>query len=30
MWLWRRSDDGIEIIGDEVVARRFRAYTDLG
>ncbi len=29
MWLWRRSDDGIEIIGDEVVARRFRAYTDL-
>lgn len=29
MWLWRRSADGIEIIGDEKVARRFRAYTDL-
>ncbi|MGA9278278.1 maleylpyruvate isomerase family mycothiol-dependent enzyme [Ilumatobacter sp.] len=29
MWLWRRSTEGIEIIGDEVVARRFRAYTDL-
>ena len=29
MWLWRRGDAGIEIIGDEVVARRFRAYTDL-
>jgi uncharacterized protein (TIGR03083 family) len=29
MWLWRRSDDGVEIIGDDVVARRFRAYTEL-
>lgn len=29
MWLWRRSDAGVEVIGDEVVARRFRAYTDL-
>jgi uncharacterized protein (TIGR03083 family) len=29
MWLWRRSDAGIEIIGNEVVARRFRAYSDL-
>jgi uncharacterized protein (TIGR03083 family) len=29
MWLWRRSDDGIEIIGNDVVARRFRAYTNL-
>lgn len=30
MWLWRRSTEGIEVIGDEKVARRFRAYTDLG
>lgn len=29
MWLWRRSDAGIEVIGNAVVARRFRAYTDL-
>jgi uncharacterized protein (TIGR03083 family) len=29
MWLWRRSTDGIEVIGDEKVARRFRAYTAL-
>ena len=29
MWLWRRSTKGVEIIGSEVVARRFRAYTDL-
>jgi len=29
MWLWRRSTDGVEIIGDEKVARRYRAYTDL-
>ncbi len=29
MWLWRRSTDGVEVIGDEKVARRFRAYTDL-
>ncbi|MDG2039113.1 MAG: hypothetical protein P8J30_01360, partial [Ilumatobacter sp.] len=29
MWLWRRSDAGIEIIGNDVVARRFRAYTNL-
>ena len=29
MWLWRRSENGIEVIGDEAVARRFRAYTDL-
>ncbi|WP_394933758.1 hypothetical protein [uncultured Ilumatobacter sp.] len=28
MWLWRRSSN-IEIIGDEVVARRFQAFTDL-
>ena len=28
MWLWRRSSD-VEIIGDEVVARRFQAFTDL-
>lgn len=33
MWLWRRNGerpDGIEIIGNDVVARRFRAYSDLG
>ena len=29
VWLWRRSTDGVEVIGDEKVARRFRAYTDL-
>lgn len=33
MWLWRRidfrSNSSIEIIGDEVVARRFQAFTDL-
>jgi uncharacterized protein (TIGR03083 family) len=29
MWLWRRGDAGVEVIGDEKVARRFRAYTDL-
>ena len=33
LWLWRRdtaSDDiEVEVIGDEIVARRFRAYTDL-
>lgn len=29
MWLWRRSTEGVEVIGDEKVARRFRAYTDL-
>ena len=32
MWLWRRDghrDGSVEIIGDEVVARRFRAYTVL-
>lgn len=28
MWVWRRGDD-VEVIGDEVVARRFRAFTDL-
>ena len=28
MWLWRRSSN-IEITGDEVVARRFQAFTDL-
>ncbi|WP_420452781.1 maleylpyruvate isomerase family mycothiol-dependent enzyme [Ilumatobacter sp.] len=28
-WLWRRETDGIEILGDDAVARRFRAYTDL-
>lgn len=33
LWLWRRNGyrpDGIEIIGNDVVARRFRAYSDLG
>ncbi len=33
LWLWRRNGHrpaGVEIIGDEVVARRFRAYSDLG
>ncbi len=29
MWVWRRSTDGVEVIGDEKVARRFRAYSDL-
>jgi uncharacterized protein (TIGR03083 family) len=29
MWLWRRSTDGVEVIGKDFVARRFRAYTDL-
>ncbi|MFN3255595.1 MAG: maleylpyruvate isomerase family mycothiol-dependent enzyme [Ilumatobacter sp.] len=32
LWLWRRDDrlsDGVEIIGKDVVARRFRAFTDL-
>ena len=28
LWLWRRTDD-VEVIGNAVVARRFRAYTDL-
>ncbi len=33
LWLWRRNGEkptGVEIIGNEVVARRFRAYSDLG
>ncbi|MDA3031786.1 MAG: maleylpyruvate isomerase family mycothiol-dependent enzyme [Actinomycetota bacterium] len=30
MWLWRRDDDGLEMIGDRVVARRFRAFSELG
>ncbi|MFK8025845.1 MAG: maleylpyruvate isomerase family mycothiol-dependent enzyme [Ilumatobacter sp.] len=33
MWLWRRNGDrpgNVEVIGDDVVARRFRAYSDLG
>ncbi|MFK7918636.1 MAG: maleylpyruvate isomerase family mycothiol-dependent enzyme [Ilumatobacter sp.] len=33
MWLWRRNGDrpaGVEVIGNDVVARRFRAYSDLG
>ena len=32
LWLWRRNGEkpeGVEVIGDEVVARRFRAYSDL-
>ena len=32
MWLWRRNGhrpEGVEIIGDDVVARRFRAFSDL-
>lgn len=32
MWLWRRNGDGhdgVEVLGDEVVARRLRAYTAL-
>jgi uncharacterized protein (TIGR03083 family) len=29
MWMWRRSDHGVEIIGDADVAHRFRAFTDL-
>jgi len=29
LWLWRRSTEGIEMIGKDTVARRFRAYTDL-
>lgn len=28
MWLWRRGDD-VEVIGDDKVARRFQAFTDL-
>ena len=28
MWLWRRTDN-VEVAGDRVVARRFRAFTDL-
>ncbi len=33
LWLWRRNGEkptAVEIIGDPVVARRFRAYSDLG
>ena len=33
LWLWRRNGEKpaeVEIIGDDVVARRFRAYSDLG
>ncbi len=33
LWLWRRNGfrpSEVEIIGDDVVARRFRAYSDLG
>ena len=29
MWLWRRDDEGLEMIGDKVVARRFRAFSEL-
>jgi uncharacterized protein (TIGR03083 family) len=29
MWLWRRDNDGLEMIGDKVVARRFRAFSEL-
>ncbi len=29
MWLWRRDDQGVEIIGNRDVAQRFRAFTDL-
>ena len=28
MWLWRRGEE-VDVIGDVVVARRFRAFTDL-
>ncbi len=28
LWLWRRDGD-VDLVGDEVVARRFRAFTDL-
>ncbi|MGB3736801.1 MAG: maleylpyruvate isomerase family mycothiol-dependent enzyme [Ilumatobacter sp.] len=33
LWLWRRNGfrpDEVEVIGNDVVARRFRAYSDLG
>ena len=30
MWLWRRDAGPVDIVGDAVVARRFRAFTDLG
>ena len=29
LWLWRRSDRGVEILGDAEVAERFRSFTDL-
>jgi uncharacterized protein (TIGR03083 family) len=29
MWLWRRDAGAVEVIGDDGVARRFRAFTDL-
>jgi uncharacterized protein (TIGR03083 family) len=29
LWLWRRADSGVEIIGDTAVAERFRAYPAL-
>ena len=29
MWLWRREAGPVEILGDESVARRFQAYSDL-
>ena len=28
LWLWRRTSD-VDVIGDEIVARRFRAFTRL-
>jgi len=30
MWMWGRSDAGVEILGDAGVAERFRSFTDLG
>ena len=33
LWLWRRNGyrpDEVEVVGNDVVARRFRAYSDLG
>ena len=29
LWLWRRNAGPVEVIGDTVVARRFRAFTNL-
>jgi len=29
LWLWRRADSGVEILGDASVAERFRAFPTL-